>query len=197
MKLMEYNFTVVHRAGRIHSNVDPLSRHPHDDPPTANWDDLPAYASFPAGELPPTEAPTVLTIERSRRRALAPPPPERRECFNCARPGHFYPVCPTRARRPPTEAALPEVNVILADDFAPDWLPSFETSCAAPPLPEWEPNVVPLDVFSTYQPNFGGELVEASPTVNYCEPSTDWWNVRIPSPPPTYATGHSAFGLYN
>ena len=67
MKLMEYNFTVVHRAGRTHSNVDPLSRHPHDDPPPTDWDDLPEYASFPTCELPPTEAPTVLTIEQSRR----------------------------------------------------------------------------------------------------------------------------------
>jgi hypothetical protein len=33
MKLIEYNFTVVHRAGLVHSNVDPLSRHPIHDPP--------------------------------------------------------------------------------------------------------------------------------------------------------------------
>ena len=79
--------------------------------------------------------------------------------------------------------------MIQADGFAPDWLPSFETSCDAPPLPEWEPDVVPLDVFSTYQPHFGGELVEAAPTVNYCEPSTDWWKARIPSPPPKEQPG--------
>ncbi|GAQ92414.1 hypothetical protein KFL_010100030, partial [Klebsormidium nitens] len=172
MKLMEYNFTVVHRAGRICSNVDPLSRHPLHDPPEEDWDDLPAYASFPSADLPTGEAPTVLNITRSRQRATAPPPFERRECFNCSRPGHFSPVCPTRAQRLNT-AALPEVNMILADDLAPDWMPSFETACAAPPLPEWEPDVIPLDVFSTYQPNFGGELVEAAPTVNYCEPNTD------------------------
>ncbi|GAQ93675.1 hypothetical protein KFL_017990010 [Klebsormidium nitens] len=188
MKLMEYNFTVVHRAGRIHSNVDPLSRHPTHDPPEEDWDDLPAYASFPSADLPTGEAPTVLNITRSRQRATAPPPFERRECFNCARPGHFSPVCPTRARQL-TTAALPEVNMILADDLAPDWMPSFETACAAPPLPEWEPDVIPLDVFSTYQPNFGGELVEAAPTVNYCEPSADWWKGRIPSPPPADQPG--------
>ncbi|GAQ93161.1 putative retrotransposon protein, partial [Klebsormidium nitens] len=188
MKLMEYNFTVVHRAGRIHSNVDPLSRHPLHDPPEEDWDDLPAYASFPSADLPTGEAPTVLNITRSRQRAIAPPLSERRECFNRSRPGHFSPVCPTRAQRLNT-AALPEVNMILADDLAPDWLPSFETACAAPPLPEWEPDVIPLDVFSTYQPNFDGELVEIAPTVNYCEPSTDWWKSRTPSPPPADQPG--------
>ena len=63
MKLMEYNFTVVHRPGLVHSNVDPLSRHPIQDTPADNWDDLPAYASFPVHGLPSDESPTVLNIE--------------------------------------------------------------------------------------------------------------------------------------
>ena len=63
MRLMEYNFTVVHRAGLIHSNVDPLSRHPVCETPEDNWDDLPAYASFPVHALPADESPTVFAIE--------------------------------------------------------------------------------------------------------------------------------------
>ena len=63
MRLMEYNFTVVHRAGLIHSNVDPLSRHPVRETPEDNWDDLPTYASFPVHALPADESPTVFAIE--------------------------------------------------------------------------------------------------------------------------------------
>ncbi|GAQ93473.1 hypothetical protein KFL_015570020, partial [Klebsormidium nitens] len=55
-KLLEFNFTVVYRPGRLHSNVDPLSRNPvatlpweQDEDP----DELPSYAA-PDFEYPPS-----------------------------------------------------------------------------------------------------------------------------------------------
>jgi hypothetical protein len=50
MKLMEYNFRVEHRAGKVHSNVDPLSRHPAPTQPhesAAEIEQLPDYVGFP------------------------------------------------------------------------------------------------------------------------------------------------------
>jgi hypothetical protein len=51
IKLMEYNFVVVHRSGKIHSNVDPLSRNPAPAPPTESslkdLDNLPDSVGFP------------------------------------------------------------------------------------------------------------------------------------------------------
>ena len=66
-KLLEFNFTVVYRPGRLHSNVDPLSRNPvatlpweRDDDP----DDLPSYAA-PDFEYPPS-LPQVSLCEVAR-----------------------------------------------------------------------------------------------------------------------------------
>jgi hypothetical protein len=70
MKLREYNFTIVHRAGLVHSNIDPLSRHPIHDPPPDGWDDLPDYVSYPTLELPPDEAPSVFAVEASTDHAV-------------------------------------------------------------------------------------------------------------------------------
>jgi hypothetical protein len=51
IKLMEYNFTVVHRSGKTHSNVDPLSRHPDPTQPTnqaqEEINNLPNSVGFP------------------------------------------------------------------------------------------------------------------------------------------------------
>lgn len=50
IKLMEYNFRVEHRPGKVHSNVDPLSRHPDPTQPsqtTDQLDDLPDHVTFP------------------------------------------------------------------------------------------------------------------------------------------------------
>ena len=54
-KLLEFNFKVVYRPGRLHSNVDPLSRNPVATLPWENdteADELPSYAA-PGFEFPP------------------------------------------------------------------------------------------------------------------------------------------------
>ncbi|GAQ91263.1 putative retrotransposon protein [Klebsormidium nitens] len=55
-KLLEFNFKVIYRPGRLHSNVDPLSRNPVETLPWASNEDpdeLPSYAA-PDFEYPPT-----------------------------------------------------------------------------------------------------------------------------------------------
>jgi hypothetical protein len=47
---MEYKYTIEHRSGRVHSNVDPLSQNPDPTPPTAKdieLDELPDAVGFP------------------------------------------------------------------------------------------------------------------------------------------------------
>ena len=140
MKLMEYNFLVVHRAGLVHSNVDPLSRHPIHDPPADNWDDLPAAASFPIHDLPPEESPTVFTLEQP-------------------------PICPEPEPEPTPDQA----------------------DCTEAPAFAWDADIP--SPTATENPFFGEKQRAQSPTVNFCEPSTDRhcvWGIS-PAHPPTDA----------
>jgi hypothetical protein len=68
---MEYNFKVVHRAGRAHSNVDPLSRNPVATLPreaaAGDLEDFPEYAAPEFGDgLNPPSHPTIRLVLLNR-----------------------------------------------------------------------------------------------------------------------------------
>jgi hypothetical protein len=91
VKLMEYKYTIEHRSGRVHSNVDPLSRNPDPTPPTAKdieLDELPDAVGFP---------PQVLMANASDKE----PDPE----MDLGMSGNdAYPCWIGRPRTPPLEA---------------------------------------------------------------------------------------------
>jgi hypothetical protein len=71
IRLMEYNFKVVHCAGRAHSNVDPLSRNPVATLPweaaAGDLEDFPEYATPEFGDgLNPPFHPTIRMVLLNR-----------------------------------------------------------------------------------------------------------------------------------